>query len=299
MPRSKLDRGYLKSEEPGPKIFRYAKLNKPLTSILAKVVGDLDVDVIRRDLSLARPALVDDARQFVGDVQAPDVIPALFKPGCQFAARVAIHHIDVQFALVLQAGPGEVAASEIAYFRVNGIGAEKQIQLGVEGMPEEELHHNLTGSNLRYQAAETLFVFIGGRAESELVAEILGYPLFQADGSRAVHTGCRMSEAQGFAERILRKALHSDEQPATTAVSAGPALYVASDLFPAPKVEVADAKIRSIGKVDRLAQGGKKLLLDIVENARHPLCYSEDCVAKLDRFAEVFLWRRRPSTSPR
>src|SRR5206468_1656148 len=49
---------------------------------------------------------------------------------------------------------------------------------------------------------------------------------------------------------------------------------------PASKVEIAHAKVRPIGKVDRLAQGGQKLLFDVIENARHPFCYSEGAAAE-------------------
>src|ERR1019366_6999123 len=78
-----------------------------------------------------------------------------------------------------------------------------------------------------------------------------------------------MNEAQSFTEFILGEALHSDEETATVAVSAGPALDVAGDLFPAAQVEVADAKVRSFGKVHRLAQCGQELLFDVIENPRH------------------------------
>jgi hypothetical protein len=135
--------------------------------------------------------------------------------------------------------------------------------------------------NLRREPAKTLLVFIGGRSEGELIAEVVGHPLFQADGCLEVHTSWTGKHAQCFAQLILGQALHSDEETATITFAAGPAFYVARDLFPASEVEIADAKVCPIGKVDRLAQGGQKLLLNVVEDARHPFCYSEDCVSKV------------------
>jgi hypothetical protein len=78
----------------------------------------------------------------------------------------------------------------------------------------------------------------------------------------------------------LGQTLHSDEETAAITFAAGPAFDVAGDLFPGSQVEIADAKVCPVGKVDRLAQGGQKLLFDVIEDARHPFCYSEDCVSK-------------------
>src|ERR1039458_6984747 len=127
VPRGELNGGDLKSEELGPKGLRYAKLNEALTGVLAEVVGDLDVDVIRRHLGLSCPALVDDAGELAGDVEAPDVIPALFEPGGQFATRIAIHYVDIQLSLFLQAGPREIAAAEVTDLGIDGVGAEEQV----------------------------------------------------------------------------------------------------------------------------------------------------------------------------
>jgi hypothetical protein len=78
-----------------------------------------------------------------------------------------------------------------------------------------------------------------------------------------------VGEAQGVAQFILRKALHADKQAAAVAVTTGPAVDVADDLFPAPEIEVTYAKVRTIGEIDRLPQCGEQLLFDVIENARH------------------------------
>ena len=55
---------------------------------------------------------------------------------------------------------GEVAAAEKGDNRVDRVGTMEQIELGVEGVPEMKLYHDLTGLELRGEAAETGFVLI-------------------------------------------------------------------------------------------------------------------------------------------
>ena len=127
VPRSELDSGNLKSEELGPKGLRYSKLNEALTGVLAEVVRDLDVNVVRRYLGLACRALADNVGEIAGDIKTPDVIPALFEPSGQFATRIAIHYVNVQFPLVLQARPREIAAAEVTDFGIDRVWAEEQV----------------------------------------------------------------------------------------------------------------------------------------------------------------------------
>ena len=124
----------------------------------------------------------------------------------------------------------------------------------MERVPEKELHDHLSRSDLGRQPAKTMLVFVGGRSEGELIAEVVGHPLFQADGCLEVKAGWRMNEAQRIAQLVLGQTLHSDEETATITFAAGPAFDVAGDLFPASQVEIADAKVCPVGKVDRLAQ---------------------------------------------
>src|SRR2546429_5981087 len=61
--------------------------------------------------------------------RSPAVLPALVKPSLQFLAGVAVQHINVEFALVLQSCQGEVAAAEIAYNRSEEHTSELQSRL--------------------------------------------------------------------------------------------------------------------------------------------------------------------------
>src|SRR6185436_21050493 len=108
MMSSYLDCGLLEFKELIAEITRYSKLRQTRACFLRKVISHLDVDVIRRDQVFARPALVNDLNQLVRDVDAPAVVPSIFKPTGQLVARIVIEHINVKFALM-----GEARESEI------------------------------------------------------------------------------------------------------------------------------------------------------------------------------------------
>ena len=92
-----------------------------------------------RDGRLARPALLDDLDQLVGDVDRPAIVPAIFEPALELVAGVVVEHVDVQLALRRQARQRQVAAAEKADRRVVRVVPEEQVELGVEGMAEEQL----------------------------------------------------------------------------------------------------------------------------------------------------------------
>ena len=87
---------------------------KPDPGLLGQVVGHLQIDVVGRDELLACPALVDDVDQFLGDVDAPAVVPAVLEPLGQLLAGVMVDHVDVQLALLRKSGQRQVAAAQVA-----------------------------------------------------------------------------------------------------------------------------------------------------------------------------------------
>ena len=101
-----------------------AELGQAGSGLLRKMVGHLQVDVVRRGSLLACPAILDDCNQFVGNVEAPTVIPSVFKPLGQFLAGVVVHYIHVQFTLIGKTGEGQIAAAQKADRRIDRIGAE-------------------------------------------------------------------------------------------------------------------------------------------------------------------------------
>ena len=57
-----------------------AELVHPLAGLVREVVGHLEVNVVGRNEFLASPALLDDADQFVADVDTELVLPTLLEP---------------------------------------------------------------------------------------------------------------------------------------------------------------------------------------------------------------------------
>ena len=92
--------GGLKVEELVPEVPRDAEFGQAGPRFLRQVVSDLDVDVVRRDELLSRPAFIDDLSKVIRDIHTPVIVPAVFEPSSQLLAGVVIHDIDVQFALV-------------------------------------------------------------------------------------------------------------------------------------------------------------------------------------------------------
>lgn len=103
------------------------ELGKAGACLLRKVVGHLEVDVVRRDGVIARLARIDDFSELLGNVDAPCVIPLAFKPSLQLVAGVLVENIHVQITLIAQARERQIAASHEADAWVIGVGAMSQV----------------------------------------------------------------------------------------------------------------------------------------------------------------------------
>ena len=141
--RGDLHGGGLEVEEPGAEVPGDAEPGQPGPRLLRQVVRHLDVDVMRRNRFLPRPAPPDDRGQLVRHVDAPAVVPALLEPRRELFARVVVEHVDVELALTGQPGLREVAAAQIPHRRIGRVRPEQQVKLGVQGMAEKQLHHDL------------------------------------------------------------------------------------------------------------------------------------------------------------
>ena len=157
--------GRLKVKEFVAEVFGDTKFGQPGAGFLREVVRHFDVDVIRRDQVFACPTLVENFDQLVGDLDAPAVVPSVFKPLGEFLARVVVQHVHVQFPLARQPREREVAAAQVSHRRVDRIGAEQQVKLGVKRMPEKQFDDDLVRLDLLRQSSQTGFVFIGRRAD--------------------------------------------------------------------------------------------------------------------------------------
>ena len=216
---------------------------------------------------------MDDRDQFVGNVEAPAVIPSVLKPLGQFLAGVVVHHVHVQFALVGKAGKGQIAAAQIADGRIDGIGAEEKVELGVQWVTHKQLDDDLLGLDLSGKPAQARFVVVGRHPQRQLVPELLRQSLLQPKGGWIVDAAVALDDAEGLPQFVLGKPLHTHQQSATVAGAAGPLLDVAVNGLPSPKVEIAYAEVASVGNLQRVAEGGQQGLRDVVEDSRHSCAY--------------------------
>ena len=79
-----------------------------------------------------------------------------------FVAGVVVEHVDVELALLGEAGERQVAAAEEADRRVDRVRPEEQIELGVKRVAEEQLDHQpclaLSCAARRRRPASSAFV---------------------------------------------------------------------------------------------------------------------------------------------
>jgi len=71
------------------------KFGKTGSCFLGEVIGHFYIDIIRRYQFFPRPAFVNNIDQLVGDIDAPAIVPAIFKPLGQFIAGILIQDIHV------------------------------------------------------------------------------------------------------------------------------------------------------------------------------------------------------------
>ena len=87
---------------------------------------------MRRDEFLPRPTLLDNLDDLFRDIDAPMIVPPIFEPFGELLAGVMIEHVDVELALIEQPRLGEVTTAQVADDRIDGIGPEQQVELGVK-----------------------------------------------------------------------------------------------------------------------------------------------------------------------
>ena len=164
---------------------------------------------------------------------------------------------------------GQVAAAQVADDGVDGIGPKAEVELGVQGMREEELHHQLPGAELEGETPQRGFIVRSGAAPGQLIAELIGGLFAHPAGGGVVEELSAPYPLQGFTQIGFLQSLHPDQQAALMAVTARPVLYHRINRLPAAQVEVADGEIRTLAECQRLPQRGQKLRLDIVKDSRH------------------------------
>ena len=226
MMRGDLHGRRLEVEKLVAEVARNAKLGQAGPRLLRQVVGDLDVDVMGRNQSLARPALLDDRGELVRDVDAPTAVPAVLEPAGELLAGVLIEHVHVELALKRQSGLREVAAAQVRHRGADQVRAEQQIEPGMEGMPEKEPDHHLPCPDLPRQLPQAGLVLIRRRAEGQLLAELLGQSLLEPQRRLIVELKPVGRQRTGRPWLLVRQPLHADEDAAAVAETARPSVYV-------------------------------------------------------------------------
>src|ERR1700674_1999746 len=144
------------------------KLGESSPRLLGKVVRHLQINVIWGKRLFSCPTVIDDLDQFIRDVEAPLIAPAILEPLLQLVAGVLIEDIDIQFSLLRKTGEGQVAATKKTSRRVVGISSMNQIELCVERVAQEQLYNELLGFKLCAQPPKPRFVRIVRRSEHQL-----------------------------------------------------------------------------------------------------------------------------------
>ena len=80
------------------------KLAHTRASFLGQVVSHFEVDMVWRNGLRTRPAFFNDGDKFLGDVNAPAILPAVFEPVRQLLTGAIVQHIDVEFSLLGESG---------------------------------------------------------------------------------------------------------------------------------------------------------------------------------------------------
>jgi len=79
--------------------------------LLGKVIGHLNVNVIRRDRIGARPTGVDDLDKLLRNIDAEPVIPTVFEPPGKFITGIVVKNIYIEFALLRKSCQSQIAAA--------------------------------------------------------------------------------------------------------------------------------------------------------------------------------------------
>ena len=134
---------------------------------------------------------------------------------------------------------------------------------------EKQFDDELAGLELRGETAKAGFVGVRRHAEGQLIAKFLGEFLFEAERGLIVELVVALSQAERSSQIFLRQSLHPDQQAALVICTTRPLVNTTVNLFPAAKIEIADAKVGAFRNEKRLLQRGEQIGFDVVEDSRH------------------------------
>jgi hypothetical protein len=187
----------------------------------------------------------------------------------ELTGGVLLDDIDVQLPLVLQPGEGQVAGADEGDERADRVGPLEQVELGVEGVVEEEPHAHGTGAELAGELAEGGLCLLGRHAALELGAEVGQGSLHELGPGWAVEDVGARQHRLGAAGRIGRALEHADEDATTAPFTTGEVLDAGGERLPAAEPQVADAEVGADGLAEQFLQPGEQGVLDVVVDGRH------------------------------
>src|SRR6266403_1793335 len=100
------------------------------------MVSHLNVNMIRRRAFGLRPTFVENLDQFLGNVDAPFVSPAVIKPLSELLGGIVVEHVDVEFTLFGESGEREIAGTKKSCDGIVRVRPETKVEFGMERVPE-------------------------------------------------------------------------------------------------------------------------------------------------------------------
>ena len=113
----------------------------------------------------------------------------------------------------------------------------------MERVTQEKLYNQFLCPDLGGKTAQSDLVLVCGYTDGELFAKLLGQSRFEAKRRLIVDLTVAFREAQRAEKLILGELRHPDQESATMSFTARPGFDIGTDLFPSPKIEIADAEI--------------------------------------------------------
>ena len=128
----------------------------------------------------------------------------------ELGASVVVEDIDVQFALLRQAGKSEIAAPHVAGGGVVGVGAVQQVELGVQRIANEKLDDELASLDLRLESLQTGLVLVAGGAGGQLLPELFCCLPAQPPSLLGIHEIVAAQQAERRTQLVVRQPLHAN-----------------------------------------------------------------------------------------
>lgn len=142
---------FLKIEQGCPFLHKDARQAKGAFSFAGffrEVLCDLEIDEIRAYQLGARPTLLNQLSERIGQIESQFVLPALIEPLLEFLRGILLDHIHIEFPLLGKSRKGEVTAAHKADERSYGIVAPHKIEFCVEEIPQKGFQENFASPKL-------------------------------------------------------------------------------------------------------------------------------------------------------